>query len=146
VGFALTLLQRRLASSPQAIYKSLYRRHERLKEQLREAEMGQTQVIPAGPTMTPEDIEEYEDGLSGESETATGSVVDQATAAQTIAELRAEIAQLAELAALAEAGPGLLLGSMWNDYANLEKYGQSRVMVCTLKMLEERFTQSWLDS
>ena len=43
-------------------------------------------------------------------------------------------------------GPGLLLGSMWNDYANLEKYGQSRVMVCTLKMLEERFTQSWLDS
>lgn len=43
-------------------------------------------------------------------------------------------------------GPGLLLGSMWNDYANLEQYGQSRVMVCTLKMLEERFTQSWLDS
>jgi len=43
-------------------------------------------------------------------------------------------------------GPGLLLGSMWNDYANLEKYGQSRVMVCTLKMLDERFTQSWLDS
>ncbi|MDD1416132.1 hypothetical protein MEN41_16335 [Dolichospermum sp. ST_con] len=43
-------------------------------------------------------------------------------------------------------GPGLLLGSMWNDYANLEQYGQGRVMVCTLKMLEERFTQSWLDS
>ncbi len=43
-------------------------------------------------------------------------------------------------------GPGLLLGSMWNDYANLEQYGQSRVMVCTLKMLDERFTQSWLDS
>jgi hypothetical protein len=43
-------------------------------------------------------------------------------------------------------GPGLLLGSMWNDYANLEQYGQGRVMVCTLKMLDERFTQSWLDS
>jgi hypothetical protein len=43
-------------------------------------------------------------------------------------------------------GPGLLLGSMWNDYANLEQYGQGRVMVCTLKMLEKRFTQSWLDS
>ena len=42
--------------------------------------------------------------------------------------------------------PGLLLGSMWNDYANLEQYGQTRVMVCTLKMLDERFTQSWLDS
>jgi superfamily II DNA or RNA helicase len=102
VGFALTLLQRRLASSPQAIYKSLYRRHERLKVQLREAEMGQTQAVPVGPTMSPEDIEEYEEGLSGESETATGAIVDQATAAQTITELRAEIAQLAELAELAD--------------------------------------------
>jgi hypothetical protein len=43
-------------------------------------------------------------------------------------------------------GPGLILGSMWDDYADLEQNGQSRVMVCTLKMLDERFTQSWLDS
>ncbi len=43
-------------------------------------------------------------------------------------------------------GPGLLLGSMWNDYANLEDYGQNRVMVCTLKMLDERFTRYWLES
>ena len=31
VGFALTILQRRLASSPEAIYRSLRRRHERLQ-------------------------------------------------------------------------------------------------------------------
>ncbi len=43
-------------------------------------------------------------------------------------------------------GPGLLLGSMWNDYANLEDYGQHRVMVCTLKMLDEKFTKHWLES
>ncbi|WP_427162519.1 hypothetical protein ACQFX9_13800 [Aliinostoc sp. HNIBRCY26] len=43
-------------------------------------------------------------------------------------------------------GPGLTLGSMWNDYAALEKYGQGRVMVCTLKMLDERFTRDWLES
>jgi hypothetical protein len=43
-------------------------------------------------------------------------------------------------------GPGLLLGSMWNDYAKLEDYGQNRVMVCTLKMLDERFTKDWLQS
>ena len=30
VGFALTILQRRLASSPEAIYQSLKRRHEKL--------------------------------------------------------------------------------------------------------------------
>ena len=35
VGFALTMLQRRLASSPEAIYQSLRRRRERLEQQLR---------------------------------------------------------------------------------------------------------------
>ena len=39
VGFALTILQRRLASSPEAIYRSLRRRHERLEKRLRELEL-----------------------------------------------------------------------------------------------------------
>ncbi|BAT53237.1 hypothetical protein NOS3756_21960 [Nostoc sp. NIES-3756] len=43
-------------------------------------------------------------------------------------------------------GPGLTLGSMWNDYAALEDYGKGKVMVCTLKMLDERFTKDWLES
>jgi hypothetical protein len=43
-------------------------------------------------------------------------------------------------------GPGLTLGSMWNDYAALEDYGRGKVMVCTLKMLDERFTRDWLES
>lgn len=42
-------------------------------------------------------------------------------------------------------GPGLTLGSMWNDYAALETYGAGDVMVCTLKMLDERFTKEWLE-
>src|SRR5205807_3335381 len=37
-GFALTILQRRLASSPEAIYQSLRRRRERLETRLRELE------------------------------------------------------------------------------------------------------------
>ena len=36
VGFALTILQRRLASSPEAIHQSLRRRRERLEGRLRE--------------------------------------------------------------------------------------------------------------
>ncbi len=36
IGFALTILQRRLASSPEAIYQSLRRRRERLEKRLRE--------------------------------------------------------------------------------------------------------------
>ena len=37
VGFALTILQRRLASSPEAIYQSLRRRRERLEDRLEES-------------------------------------------------------------------------------------------------------------
>lgn len=40
VGFALTALQRRLASSPEAILQSLKRRKERLERRLREARLG----------------------------------------------------------------------------------------------------------
>ena len=36
VGFALTILQRRLASSPEAIYRSIQRRRKRLEERLHE--------------------------------------------------------------------------------------------------------------
>src|SRR5437588_9498891 len=39
VGFALTILQRRLASSPEAIYQSLRRRKERLQRRLREEQL-----------------------------------------------------------------------------------------------------------
>jgi len=39
VGFALTILQRRLAFSPEAIYQSLRRRRERLESRLRELEV-----------------------------------------------------------------------------------------------------------
>lgn len=43
-------------------------------------------------------------------------------------------------------GPGLLLGSMWDDYASLEKGREDKVMVCTLKMLEHRLTEDWIRS
>src|SRR5690606_16838028 len=39
VGFALTILQRRVASSPEAIYRSLQRRRKRLEERLREEQV-----------------------------------------------------------------------------------------------------------
>jgi len=47
VGFALTILQRRLASSPEAIYQSLHRRSERLQKRLRE-QMAASTVRPTG--------------------------------------------------------------------------------------------------
>jgi hypothetical protein len=43
-------------------------------------------------------------------------------------------------------GPGLLLGSMWEDYTRLESGREDRVMVCTLKMLDDRLTEDWIES
>jgi hypothetical protein len=40
-------------------------------------------------------------------------------------------------------GPGLLLGSMWNDYARLERVG-SDILVMTMRMFNERLTKEWL--
>lgn len=43
-------------------------------------------------------------------------------------------------------GPGLLLGSMWRDYAYLETRWTGRVKVVTLRMIPERITAAWLRS
>ena len=41
-------------------------------------------------------------------------------------------------------GPGLLLGSMWDDYARLEALNPQRLLVITLRMFEERLKGKWL--
>lgn len=41
-------------------------------------------------------------------------------------------------------GPGLLLGSMWNDYIKLEEWYPDKVMVLTLRMVPDRLTIDWL--
>lgn len=43
-------------------------------------------------------------------------------------------------------GPGLLLGSMWNDYSYIENLYPGRVLVTTLRMVPERLTLGWLKS
>lgn len=43
-------------------------------------------------------------------------------------------------------GPGLLLGSMWNDYAYIEDQWPGRVKVVTLRMVPDRITAEWLRS
>ncbi|BAV33759.1 RNA helicase [Sulfuricaulis limicola] len=107
VGFALTILQRRLASSPEAIYQSLRRRRERLESRLRELEVlqrgGQAAPVlaPATPTFDVEDVEDLEDAPDNEVEAAEEEVLDQATAARSIVELKAEIATLKGLESLA---------------------------------------------
>ena len=43
-------------------------------------------------------------------------------------------------------GPGLLAGSMWDDYTGIDQMLGNRVRVATLKMAPERITKEWLES
>ena len=102
VGFALTTLQRRLASSPEAIYQSLRRRRERLSERLREAKLGERGKAALAETL--DGVPDDDDDLNaGEQETLEESLVDRATAAKTVAELDTEIGILQGLEARAKA-------------------------------------------
>jgi superfamily II DNA or RNA helicase len=98
VGFALTILQRRLASSPEAIYQSLKRRRERLENRLVEERLGKR-----ADEYTDTVYDDYDDDdlTSAELEDTEEKVVDQASAAQTIKELEAEIATLKRLERMA---------------------------------------------
>src|SRR5450432_2588043 len=103
VGFALTILQRRLASSPEAIYQSLKRRRNRLEDRLREEQrLGhQSNVMGNENWLDDDELIDLDDAPDTEVETVEEELIDKATAARTIAELEAEIATLKRLEATA---------------------------------------------
>lgn len=102
IGFALTILQRRLASSPAAIHQSLKRRRERLEQRRDEARQARQRVLQAeGPTYDDDYWEDFEDAPESEVEEIEAELIDSATAARTIEELEAEIIILRDLEAQA---------------------------------------------
>ena len=125
IGFALTVLQRRLASSPAAIHRSLSRRRERLRVRLREMEdlirgaAVSSSLVAGGLELDPEDIEDLEDAPTGEVEAAEAKVLDQATAARSIPELKAEIETLRELERLARQVLNRSDDTKWRELAGL---------------------------
>ncbi len=109
VGFALTILQRRLASSPEAILRSLERRKARLEKRRREMATGgrddfsfRSRVDVILGREDDDGLDDRLDDLSGdELEELEEDVVDAATAARTVVELDHEIADLADLVEIA---------------------------------------------
>ncbi len=94
VGFALTVLQRRLASSPEAIYKSLVRRAERLERKRQQVLNGT--YVDDEPSIDLEGLDDDEYSAE-EVESLEEELLDQATASQTVGELEAELLDLAQL-------------------------------------------------
>jgi SNF2 family DNA or RNA helicase len=126
VGFALMVLQRRLASSPAAIHMSLKRRLARLERTLSETLLqrdgAQARISqPELNAITIADIEEIDDdeATAEEAEAAEETAVDLATAASTIAELRLEIERLKELEALAAHVRKLGTDTKWTELSTL---------------------------
>ena len=99
VGFALQILQRRLASSPAAIHRSLERRRKRMEDRLREERLMRSsgQLLSRVPVLPTYDPDELEDVPGDEAEAAEDQILDSATAATNLVELEAEIETLKDL-------------------------------------------------
>ncbi|HLI57121.1 MAG TPA: helicase-related protein, partial [Actinomycetota bacterium] len=128
VGFALTILQRRLASSPEAIYQSLVRRRKRLQNRVAEERVRKQGAEVSASLGTPSVPEEFrgldedfdaDDLPDGELEELEEELVDQASAASTIAELELEIATLTQLEELAGAVRSSGTDRKWEELASL---------------------------
>ncbi len=144
VGFALMTLQRRLASSPESIFKSLTRRHERLESRLREQRLllrGTTTELELKDSVL-DDVDEntwedsYDEAPQDEREDLEGQLVDNATAAATIEELEKEIVRLKELEELArgvvrsgEDAKWNQLNSILDDSLMIDENGNRRKLV-----------------
>ena len=122
VGFALTILQRRLASSPEAIYQSLRRRRERLEKRRRELELLQRGAAApeiGGKVLDAEDLEDLDEAPENEVEEAEEEILDQATAASTIQELKVEIGTLTHLEGLASEVRRRKEDTKWRELSQL---------------------------
>ncbi|MUL40938.1 DUF3883 domain-containing protein [Streptomonospora sp. PA3] len=122
VGFALTILQRRLASSPQAILRSLERRRDRLDGRRREMQQALDNANGFGTEFTTDvgDPDDLDDQLPGaELEKLEDEVVDAATAARTIPELDKEIESLHGLVRQARDVFAAKVDRKWQELAAL---------------------------
>ena len=100
VGFALQILQRRLASSPAAVHESLRRRRERLEARLAHLlagagrDTGRVRRDAVAADFDPDDLEE---AAQEDVDAIEARVLGHATTAETVAEFEAEIDALKRL-------------------------------------------------
>ncbi len=133
IGFALAGLQRRLASSPAAIYHSLRRRRDRLTSQAKElrrlaasGEQVPVTELPKGVRIADLEDFDFDDYDDEELEALEDLVIDAATAAATADELEAEVLELQVLVDMADAVRSSGIDTKWNELRDLLRSDQFR--------------------
>lgn len=130
IGFALTVLQRRLASSPEAIYRSLDRRRDKLsalRERILEDPTAFREILDSSQnTMNVGDLDDFDDlwdeadeNQQGQLELDIDRIVDSTTSARTIEELDAEIGMLDDLVAEAREVRGCGHDAKWIQLSDI---------------------------
>ncbi len=126
VGFALTILQRRLASSPRAIHESLKRRLARLEDLLDQVERHPERARDILAPRREVSMDEFDDQWDETDEDAQGQleleledVTASATAASTIEELQVEIGQLTHLVAMSNRVLASHDDTKWSQLADI---------------------------
>ena len=115
VGFALQILQRRLASSPAAIHRSLKRRRERL-----ENELGEAQLVAKGVALPPTDEwDDFEEHAQADIDEMEDRFVSEATSAETVEQLTVEIGTLRRLEDMALAVLRSGEDTKWNQLSRI---------------------------
>ena len=155
VGFALTILQRRLASSPEAIYQSLHRRRERLENRLSEEMLGKRATQEETFDLVDDDDMDEDDFTPEELERAEDNISSQMSASRTVQELKAEIETLKELEKLANDVRASGKDRKWDELCSLlqnnsfmftEEHRREKLIVFTehrdtLRYLEDKIRQ-----
>jgi SNF2 family DNA or RNA helicase len=119
VGFALTILQRRLASSPEAIYQSLKRRRERLERRIEEEQLMQRGAQVRSDKLFSWDENDLEELPDEELEKLEDEIVDLASAARTIEELKEEVKILKRLETAAKEVRDSGTDHKWEDLSQV---------------------------
>ena len=128
VGFALQILQRRLASSPAAIYQSLKRRRERLENELAEARLaakGRRAGIDE-PAVNPDMLGNIEEYGQEEIDELEDLISTGATTAETVEQLALEVETLKGLESMAL---GVLRSGVDTKWTQLNRILDDELMI-----------------
>lgn len=128
VGFALQILQRRLASSPAAIYQSLKRRRERLEAELAEARISVRgkRVGFDAPDVLEDLLQNIEEFGQDEIDDIEDRISTTATTAETVEQLALEVETLGRLERMAL---GVLSSGQDTKWSQLNRILDDELMV-----------------